>query len=112
MIVAFKDWNLREVVEDENKCLLLYGKEATDQLKNRLLDIFAAENLADIEVLVGKLEELKDKEGVFFLLNLTENFQLEFIPNHIKHLDYLLEDGTIDLSLIDRIKITSINKVV
>ncbi|QRM89048.1 hypothetical protein FG167_07290 [Lacinutrix sp. WUR7] len=107
MIVAFKDRNLRDLCEDEGKCILIYGEEATIQLQNRLLDLFAAESILD--VLVGNLKEIRLNDLICFQLELNENYVLELVPNHTDLEDFNLENG-IDWSAITRIKITSINK--
>lgn len=107
LIVAFKDRNLRDVFEDEGKSILIYGKNATIQLQNRLLDLFAAENLADL--LVGNLRESREQGSLYFLIDLNDEYILEVMPNHLNSEDYI-SDEIIELSLIKRIKITSINK--
>lgn len=107
LIVAFIDRNLREVFEDEDKSILVYGKNATIQLQNRLLDLFASESLGDL--IVGNLRESRGNDTIRFLIDLDDVYELEFMPNHVNREDYLLED-IIQFSLVKRIKITSINR--
>ncbi|MFB9053274.1 hypothetical protein ACFFVB_09305 [Formosa undariae] len=107
MIVAFKDIVLRDLCEDEDKCILIYGQEATTQLQNRLLDLFAAESILDI--LVGNLKEIRFGDTLSFQLDLDNKYFLELVPNHTDLKDFN-QENLIDKSEIKRIKIIAINK--
>jgi hypothetical protein len=104
LIIAFKDITLRDLCEDSDKCILIYGKEVTTQLQNRLLDLFAAESILD--VVVGNLKEKRFNDSVYFELDLNESYILELIPNHT---GFNLED-VVEMQTVKRIKITAIKK--
>lgn len=107
MIVAFRDIEMRDLCEDQERSILIYGKGATNQLQNRLSDLFAAENLLD--VLVGNLREIRIENEIHFLLDLDDNYVLDLIPNHIDKGEYEKGD-IIERASIKRVKIVAINK--
>lgn len=104
MELSFDTEVLRKICEDEKEAEALYGPVISEQLKNRLADLWAAYTISDL--VVGNPTEIQNTEIPCYQVSLKENYLLIFCANHV-NLPYL-ESGKANWTKINRIKILSI----
>jgi len=103
--VSFGNIEIREICEDNEKAVLKLGSEASNQLQNRLADMFSAESPLDL--LAGKPAPL-DKKSLTYKVDLHDGIVILFSPSNL--IIPKLQDESVDWSKITRIKIQEIKQ--
>ena len=104
MIISFQNKTLREVCEQKQQAIEVFGESVAHKLHNRLADIMAAENVSDL--IVGSPEEIFINDKPCYLIKASKKTGIIFESSHPK--TPMLPKGTIDWSQVSRIKITEI----
>jgi proteic killer suppression protein len=105
--ISFKTKKLQRICSQEKEMLKHLGANRSKKLKQRLMELFAADTLADISYLPPPLcHELTGKEAGQFSVDLDHPYRLLFIPaeNHVPE----REDGGIDREQVSAIEIIEI----
>lgn len=107
MEISFKTKKLQIICSQEKEMLKNLGTNRSRKLKQRLMELWAADTLADISYLPpSRCHELTGKEAGQFSVDLDHPYRLLFVPaeNPVpKH-----EDGGIDREQVTAIEITEI----
>ena len=81
MIVHFRTNSLKKSLNDNRKCLARYGRDRARKIAERLNELYAAANLADIFNLpFANCHEHDGDERGLFTVDISRNFRLFFQP--------------------------------
>ncbi len=80
VVLAFKDEKIRAICTHESRAIIQIGKEAAAQLVRRLADLRAAENMGDLDWMVG--EEENSTEPATYFVDLSCGAKMIFQSNH------------------------------
>lgn len=107
MLIYFRTSKLQKLCSKEREMLKQRGRVMADKLQQRLMELNAAETLADVSHLPPpRCHELSGNRAGQFSVDLEHPYRLLFIPadDPIP----LKEDGGIDLSQVREIEIIEI----
>lgn len=107
MLISFKTKKLQRICSQQREMQKHLGPGMVRKLKQRLMELNAAENLADISHLPPpRCHELSGKRAGQFSVDLEHPYRLLFEPNH--NPVPRAEDDGIDREQITEIKIVGI----
>lgn len=108
MIVKFQNKFLKKSLNDDKKRLATYGRDRARKIVERLNELHAANNLADIFKLpfANCHEHVGDERGLF-TVDISHNFRLYFQPIGVKKIPRPKEQ-VLDYNAIDEVTITKI----
>ena len=107
MQVSFEDNDIRKICEQGALAEQKFGLSVAQQLRNRLSDIEASQNLSEMVLGKLRLENINGTER--YILNLSDDFCLIMIDNDPRRKPY--HNINNDLSRITRVKIMEIGKI-
>ena len=108
MHLAFHTKTLRELCESEHIAEKELGVKISTQLKNRISDLQASENVQQFKNLfLSKVTEIKIEDELYLIVDLTDDFILSFCANHINN---PILDDQLFWEKIQRIKIMRIGE--
>lgn len=109
MTISFRVRKLQKICNSDKEMRKAFGKKMAIKLEQRLLELNAADTLADISKLPPpRCHELKGNEKGHFSVDLQHPFRLIFAPVAHDYIDIFLEDGVFDLNKITEIEIIDI----
>jgi proteic killer suppression protein len=107
MLIYFRTSKLQKLCSKEREMLKQLGRVMADKLQQRLMELNAAETLADVSHLPPpRCHELSGNRAGQFSVDLEHPYRLLFIPADDPV--PLKEDGGIDLSQVREIEIIGI----
>jgi len=104
MDIDFKSKKLKRLCSEENHMVRHFGDQVALRLQDRLLDLLAADSLADLSMIPGaRPHPLTGERDGQFAVDVTRSVRIVCEPNH----DALpaLADGGIDRSKVTAITI-------
>ena len=107
MDIYFKTKKLQKICSEEKEMQKQLGRKCTEKLKQRMMELKAADTLSDISHLPPpRCHELTGRRGGQLSIDLEHPYRLLFVPatNPIP----LLKDGGIDRSHVTEIEIIEI----
>ena len=107
MRLTFKNNKLQKSCSERNKAIKTYGPKCSEKLMQRLMELQAFENLAQVPHLPPlRCHELSGKLKGTFAVDLVQPMRLLFRPDH----DPIPRDadGGIDLSKVTVIQVVSV----
>ncbi|WP_412476759.1 hypothetical protein [Flavobacterium sp. TBRC 19031] len=104
MLISFDNRKIRKICEDEIEAQNEFGIQVSIKLQNRLADLAAAKSVTDI--IIGNPCEIENTPYPNYKVDLCNNYILIFTVNNI--IIPQLEDGSINWSEVNRIKILEI----
>lgn len=106
MQLAFETKQIRTVCEDEVQAKVELGETVAKMLKHRLADLRAATSVKDL--VAGKPRLLPKPEANNMAIDLGDEWQLVFMPNHVSN--PMTQENNLDWSRVTRIKILRIEE--
>ncbi len=108
MIVYFRTKSLNKNLSDDRKRLARYGRDRARKIAQRLNELYAAANLADIFNLpFANCHEHDGDERGLFTVDISHNFRLFFQPVEVEEIPRPKEQ-ILDYSSIVEVTITKI----
>lgn len=109
MTISFRVRKLQKICNSGKEMRKAFGKKMAIKLKQRLLELNAADTLADISKLPPpRCHELTGKEKGCFSVDLEHPYRLIFAPVALDNINIHLDDGGFNLSKITEIEILEI----
>jgi plasmid maintenance system killer protein len=107
MKIYFRTSKLQKICSQEREMVKHFGSKNAGKLKQRLMELRAADTLADISHLPpARCHELTGKDAGIFSVDVEQPYRLLFIPAHDPV--PLLPDGGIDREEVTEIEIIEI----
>lgn len=104
MEISFKNRELRNLCASKNRAKHQLGETLASKLMARLADIMAFNNVD--ELIVSQILGSVINSGDHIKIEISAKFNIIFCSNHIE--TPLLDDGNVDWSNVNRIKILNI----
>lgn len=107
MRIAFNDFDIRKVIEDEAEASVQYGESISSILKVRVANIIAAISIHDL--ISGNLTKVFVDNFQGYSMDLADGLKLVFKCNHTR--PPVNADGEINWDMVDYIKFMKISKL-
>lgn len=82
MDIAFTDKKLEELVNNDRKCVKVFGKFRAEKIKDRMAQLRSATTLEEVRYLPGNFHELTSNRKGQWACDLDQPYRLVFAPQN------------------------------